>query len=504
MLLHIARPAIAVAETDDPVIEAMVNLMPDYSAGGRLHDLYVNKLRSALPGNYSQLIGSGPSFRSIFFPDWQPDPLLSLVGNTGLDDGWWSGFSVAVLCQAIAEMGSRIRGQMLTDKINADVSSFNGTLRARSSRVYAQVLATTYAPLVSLLQQVNRDTARQQFRESLLSNVLNRQLWYQAGMWTSPDWEMFNQYAKYIALGASDAEVDTLIGELQAAGLPVPSQVNQEGWRSYAEELRNKPNVDVNDIRGETAGPIGRTTYLPNFGGGMPASLPNGNCYEFTASSQPGTSYRGSPSGCCFTGNTRVLGQDGTPVPLWQVKPGDKVLTRDGTATVAFVARPLRAGRRLYRFAGEGPVFTETHPFLNAAPPDPAVSVPMLLALDPRRLAWDVPTLGENGIGTLEAGSLLWTRAAGADRLPVPAAAGRIEEVEDAGDEGLFDLNLATDSGARQEFWAGDGDTFYLVSPEFPVIEEAGAAAITMVAIMEGLSAAAGWTRPDGRRASST
>ena len=37
----------------NPVIEAMVNLMPDYSVGRRLHAFYVNKLQSVLPGNYS-------------------------------------------------------------------------------------------------------------------------------------------------------------------------------------------------------------------------------------------------------------------------------------------------------------------------------------------------------------------------------------------------------------------------------------------------------------------
>ena len=487
MLLAISRPPIALAGDADPVIEALVNLMPDYSAGRRLHDLYVNKLQSVLPGNYSQRFGTGPPFRRIFFPGWQADPLLSLAGGAG-DDAWWNGFSVAVLCQAITEMASNIRRQMLTDKINADVSSLNATLRGRSARVYTKVLEATYNPLISLLQNVNRATAKQQFHDSLLNNVLNRQLWYQAGMWTSPAWEMFNQYAKYIALGASDAEVDTLIGELIVAGLPIPLQVRQETWRSYAEELRDKPNVDLNDIRNACSGAVADTTYNPGSRG-----MPNGNCFEFTAKTQPGNLYRGAPGGCCFTGDTQVLDGAGNTVPLRRMKPGDTVLTRDGTATVAYVAQPLRAERKLYSITGGGPVFVATHPFLNGAPSNPADAPPAVLALEPRSLAWGVPTLSEDGIGTLEVGSTLWSRVPGVGKPPVIVTVAGIEEVTGSSDDtSLYDLRLLTSSGTRQEFWAGQGDTFYLVSPEYPLLDQAGAAATAVVAVMEGLFKAGG------------
>ncbi|MBV9822339.1 MAG: hypothetical protein JO144_08855, partial [Actinobacteria bacterium] len=487
MLVSITRPPIPLAAGTDPVIEALVNLMPDYSAGRRLHALYVNKVQAELPGNYSQLFGTGPAFRGVFFPGWQPDGLLGLTGDTGLDNSWWSNFSIAVLCQAIADMGSDIRGQMLTGPINADLGSFNAALRARSARVYANVLAATYEPLAALLRQVNRTTGKQLFHDSLLSNVINRQLWYQAGMWTSPDWEMFNQYAKYIALGASDAEVDTLIGELIAAGLPVPAVVNQQGWRSYSEELRDKPNIDLDDIRSQCAGPITASTYLPTYGGGMPARMPNGNCYEFTANSQPGTRYRRAPGGCCFTPGTRILNAAGEAVAIRDVKRGDSVLTRDGTATVAYVATPVRGERRLHRLTGGGPVFTGTHPFLNAAPPDVDHAPPTVLAVDPQALAWAVPTLSEDGIGRLAAGSLVLSRAAGSGRAPVVVEVAGVEEVTPTGaDTYLYDLRLETRTGRRQDFWAGDGETFYLVSPEYPVLDQAGASLITAVALMEG------------------
>jgi hypothetical protein len=499
MFLDVARPAITLAPPAsgpyagevDPVIEAMVNLMPDYSTGARLHALYLNRLQGALPGNYSQMFGDGPAFRGIFYPSWGQDPLTGLVGATGLDDGWWSGFSIAVLCQAIAEMASEIRGQMLTDDINNAVASYNNTLRERSSGVYSQVLAATYPPFTALLQQIDRSTAKQKFHDSLLANVLTRQLWYQAGMWTSPDWEIFNQFAKYLVLGASEGEVDTLIGELMQAGLPVPGNVQQGTWRSYAEELRDKPTLDVNDVRGACADGVNASTYMPSYGmGGMGSYLPNGNCFEFTANSQPGNGFRRPPGGSCFTGATQVLDGDGRAVALADLRRGDTVLTRHGPRAVAYAAQVLRAARPLHRLDAGGPVFTGSHPFFNAA--TDSATPPRLLALEPTALGLAVPTLTEHGIGRLETGSELFVRAPGGG----PTTSARVTSVDHVeatdADDFLYDVHLEPGSGERSEFWVGAGETFYLASPEFPVIEEAGAAAIAVVALMEGLLASRG------------
>jgi hypothetical protein len=493
MIIALSRPRLVLAGTPDPVIEAIVNLMPDYSAGRRLHALYVNKVQSALPGNYSQLFGTGPAFRTVFFRDWQPDPLLATADETGLSPSWWRDFAVVVLCQAIVELGSDIRGQMLPGTIDGDVSSYNRTLRARSSGAYAKVLAATYEPLIALLRQVDRGTARRRFHDSLLDNVINRQLWYQSGQWTSPDWEMFNQYAKYLTLGASDADVDMLIGELLAAGLPIPASVNQRGWRSYAEQLREKPAVDLADIRNACSGPVTQPTYVQAYGQGGPIRMPNGNCYEFTANGQPGAEYRRPPGSSCFAGDTQVLDGTGHAVPLRELERGDTVLTRDGVATVAYLARPLRGDRPLYRLTGGGPVFTATHPFLNAAPATPGQAVPKVLSGQPNALAWDVPTLSEAGIGVLEAGSLVFSRAAGRQETPATVPVAGVEQVTPTDDDAcLYDVRLAAEPGSRAEFWAGSGDRFYLVSPEYPVLEDAGPAAATVVAVMAGLLAAAG------------
>jgi len=487
MLLVMPTARATLAGSVDPTIDAMVNLMPDFTAGQALHNLYVNKAMSALPGRYSQMIGSGPTFLSIFYPGWSPDSLLGAVGtDTGLNDDWWREFSVALLCQTFAAVGSRLLKQLKVGDINRDVTAWNDVLRGRSARLYARVLAERYTPFADLLKKVDRAAAKPRFRQALIDNIINRQLWYASGLWTSPDWEIFNQYAKYIALGASDQEVDALADDLERGGLPMPAEVKRATWRSYAEEFRLKPRVDSDDLRAMATPGILKTTYSPS-PHGMSAGLPEGNCYEFTANSQPGSRYRESPSSCCFTGDTQVLDDQLRPVPLSRVRPGDRVATRDGVGTVAFVARPLRDGRPLHRLGQDGPTFTATHPFLNAAATAADGQQPALLALAPQQLGWMVPTLASGGVALLDDKALVYRRAphAAAQAVAPPPAIIR----DDAPDEAnLYDLNLVTDTGGAQSYWAGSGDSFYLVAPEFPIIDAAAQWAPAVVSLMEGLN----------------
>lgn len=176
------------------------------------------------------------------------------------------------------------------------------------------------------------------------------------------------------------------------------------------------------------------------------------------------------------------------------MRPGDTILTRDGTGKAGYIGMPLRNRRALYVINDGGPVFTATHPFLNDAEPGPGV--PTLLAVDPGLLASSVPTLSEDGIGQLEQGSQLLSRGPGSSVAPVEVTVKRLSEVDGPEDDYLYDLHLDPGAGGRQEFWAGTGETFYLVSPEYPVIAQAGPAAVTIVALMEGLLGSGG---PDGQ-----
>ena len=483
-VLKISRSMPSLLGAADPVVEEMAKLTPDFSTGNKLHDLYVNKIMSALPGNYSQLFGTGPSFQSIFFPGWQPDSLLPLVTQfTGLDEEWWRQMSIRSLCECMYEVTSSIRKQLRIDNIRADLATNNNEIGNSSAALYSRVLADRFPPFTSLLKKVDPVVARPAYREVLIKNVQTKQLWYGSALWTSPDWEMFNHYAKYMALGASPSDVDALIQELLNAGLPIPDVVRVTRWRNYREEFRERPKLEWNDFSGQARGPIQQTRYI-NVGRSVSA-LPEGNCYEFTARSQPGTGYRQLPSGCCFSGDTEVLCSDKTTRRLDSLRPGERILTRNGSAAVTLVPTPARAGRPLYRVDGAGPAFTGTHPFLNEAFQGDS-SLPQILCHSPQQLRWGVPTLGERGVGSLTAGSRLYARDSFGNSLP-PHIVSSVETIDPHTSDYVYDINVLPEDGNASEFWVGKDQIFFLSMPEFPLIANAGAATFTYLALVEGI-----------------
>ncbi len=88
------------------------------------------------------------------------------------------------------------------------------------------------------------------------------------------------------------------------------------------------------------------------------------------------------------------------------------------------------------------------------------------------------------GHAFVEIARVAWARST-VTFFPSPSTTTRIEEI--LSESYLYDLNLVTSSGIRQEFWAGEGARFYLVSPEFSVLDRAVGAATTATAILEGL-----------------
>ncbi|MEL7466624.1 MAG: hypothetical protein AAFN79_21300 [Pseudomonadota bacterium] len=477
-----APTTLALSGVGDGAIAQLANLKPDFSSGDAVHAHYVNAVAGALPGHYSQLIGTGKAFRKIFYPHYkQQPPEDKIQGDTGLSGSWWSNFSVAILCQIIARNTRNARKNIKSGKVDGDVASYNATLNARSAKFYSRVLGE-FAPIKSILASLNMSTAKAQYRQALIDNIAVRQLWYANGLWDSPDWEMYNHYAKYMILGASEAEVDSLIDALTAGGLPIPGIVNKASWRGYSQFLLNHPKIDQTALAHAASGGVHETTLMPNYGGGMPGQLPEGNCYEFIASSQPGSKYWKSPSNSCFSADTQVIMSDGSAKAISTVAAGEKVAGPEGPLTVLSPSAPALGSRPLYRIdPAKGPAFTATHPFRNGS------AGPQTLAADPNDLRDLIPPINAAGVGTLEAGSVLSSRAADGSVQPytvdaVTSSAGTTGEV-------VYDLLLSFAEPGAKGYWAGGGGLFVRTRPEIALISEAPEVAIAVAAILKAVAA---------------
>lgn len=466
-----------------PDVKAMVLAQPGFEIGERMRSLYVSRAKGSLPGKRSSLYGDGPSFRSVFYPNWSPSADEALIGPaTGLDDSWWSDFATVVLCHAISYQTDALGGLLLGEKISGDVRSRNASLRANSAALYGRLLLRYLDRFREAAAKLDLATARVQYRKALIDNIAVYELWYAAGQWKNPDWDLFHHYTKLMALGASAADVDGLIDELIAAGLPIPPTVSKSNWRSYAVYFQGKQDIDHADVDNDARNGILEMTFPP----GIPGGRTNGNAREFVANSQPGDVYFGGPmGGSCFSGATQVLTADGTGRRIDQLSPGCRVATPRGERAVAQVMRPLLLGRSLYTINGADIGLTSAHPVVNAAAAAPgAAGVPAFLAIDPALLKASVPSFTEAGVGSLQCGATVLGCRADKPQQPSAITVTSVDEVASPDDGRVYDVILELNDDRPPEFYVGDGDTWILVTTEMPLLALVPYATIAVAAVL--------------------
>ncbi|QBR04366.1 hypothetical protein [Paraburkholderia pallida] len=439
--------------------------------GGRARAIYVNRIKGATPGNHSQLIGTGPSYRSIFFANYVDDAEAgNLQRFVNLADDFWRRLSVAALCQQMHAVTSSLRPQLLIDNINRDIDAFNADLRARGARWYAHIAAVTDGVIKDALAALSRTPADLASAKADYIRGLTSDAWINmkraqdaSGNWSDRDWELFHHWIKLAALGASDTEIDATISTTVGKGLPVPESLKAGNWLRWSNWMPQRiGGGDLSDATGAMLKEICRV--YP--GARWPSCLREANSFEFTANGQPGTGYRRAPGGSCFAPGAMVVLTDGTLKPIESVQVGDEVRTPRGTRRVMLCAAPMRSGRPLFRFAGVDFAFTASQPFLIHS--TNAGTAGEYAAVNPERLAASVPSFNQFGIRGLEREStpdLVCHEGEGIHRPDQPRA---IEPAPLEGVDTLYDLVLEPDEEGRSEYFVGDRNSQFLVSSELP------------------------------------
>ncbi|MEV0135580.1 hypothetical protein AB0H83_44905 [Dactylosporangium sp. NPDC050688] len=437
----------------------------------------VRWIKLATPGRQS--IGGAP-FRTVFFPGTAAGPDdAKITALTGLGADFFAAFATVTLCDRMHQTTRVLQPQLVGDRIDAGVAEHNRTLRPRVRRWYGQMLSATPGPVATALRAFGTD---QQRRLALGHYVagLTSPTWIndklsqdRLGFWPDRDWELFHHYVKLGLLGATFEQVDDVIRRIRAGGVPVPDALGVERWQTWSRWWAG--DIDGWDLADAT-GPILATTYQVVVGAPWPATMPEGNSYEFTANTMPGSPYRQVPQRSCFAPGTRIVMADGSLRAVEHVRPGDAVSTPAGPRDVVFHSSPPRAGRTLARFTDAGFSFAATHPFVVRG------GAAAYAAADPTGLAETVPSLAQYGIRPLD----------GADR-PVlsrytrqgdrPHRPGRIVAADDE-PERLHDLFLAVGPDGRSEFYAGDEHLQLLVSSEAPRFTAAPEAAAVVLGVL--------------------
>jgi hypothetical protein len=454
---------------DGGPVERMFTTYPqlgDYAIAQAARAAIVSALEGATPGRHSGFPVNGDTFLRIFFPDWAPAPYAADV-SPAFPQVRWSGFAVAVLCQAMFNLASDLRPQLRQDKIDGDIAGFNAAVSAQAVAWYAHVFANASQDFASAYAEAG-EKARvlAEYTTQLTSDhyVTSRRAMVASSTWTNQTPELFHHWLKLTILGASDALVDQTIAKLAGMQLPIPPALQAGQWRGYMGWLGpGAPGVNIRwvDIQSASAGITKRECQ---FYDGVPSCMDDENSFEFTANGQPGSGYRKPPSGgSCFAGDTLVALADGGTARIDTVRPGDRVRTPGGAGTVALVARPRREGRPLYSLDSHRFRFSATHPFVLGDDPPHA-----LAAVDPRALERFVGTLAHAGVAHIGQRPALLMCAQ--DGALAPRRAGEVRSHDAPGDpeEQLYDLILEPDEDGFPAYLAGDEQGLYAVASELP------------------------------------
>lgn len=471
-------------------VQAMFDALPTRAANGpgnATRAAMVSRMITATPGNHTTcniFDPKGASFVSIFFPNYNAAPYTNNVDATLPSlRSQWSGWATAVLCQAMYNLTSDLRPQLLSSKINDAVNSFNTAIQTNAVTLYASVFAAAQPDFAQARAAMHNDAlAVTQYLQFVGSDayVSMRLAEYVNTNWPDPEWELFHHWVKLLALGASTSAIVAAIGELGQAftqnNLSYPSSVNQSNWPHFVEWL-TPSSITWSDIE-SARGPI--LAQVCDACGGTYSCMNEENSFEFTANSQPGNSYRHAPGGSCFAASTQVVMGDGTLRAIETVQPGDSVLTPEGPRTVAVVSAPLRSGRTLHSVNQEPFLFTGTHPFTSGGP----ATGPAVVAVDPARVIQTLPGMASRGVAALAPGASLAGRNG---RVVVTAV--NDHRPSDPG-ELLYDVVVLPEGSGPVAYFAGSDDIQVAVYPELPVIDDFPLAAGVVLSVLQGIAPA--------------
>ncbi len=453
-------------------METLFALTPDSGVdpvGAALHATWVAMVENGVPFETNDsVVDENPDFADYygadFFPHRVADPSAGLVG--GLSDGWWTAYSTALVCDALANMVMTVRPMLNLAVIAADLTAMSPQLAATAHAEYLGQYRTMFDSVIAPV--LAAPDALQAYTNLLTSPawIAARQAAILSGQWQDADWELFNHTLKLRVLGATDDQVSAALLRLADGGLTVPSDVSAATWLNYQPYLRNPP-LQWSDLSTDGQDGLHAPSYFwRDFPGGNTSSAtPDGLALEFVKL----VKYYVAPSGSCFTPSTRVLLPDGSDVALSHVRPGDEVWTPDGSRPVRVAAEVARRGRTLSHFAGARFAFSDSHPFVDGESPTAS------LAVHPARAVAFTPGLDATGVRSLTASTQVV--AVGRDGTSRPIDAPGLHDLAVAeaasasagtSDDLLIDLILEPGERGFPAYAVGDGGNthFYLVRSE--------------------------------------
>lgn len=238
--IMLARPdyQLAVKRTQDYCLNLAIGALPD-SVQNNLFSSHSNK------GNYYDYIQSHKDVRT------DSGPYLLSGALYGSDKNWWREYGIGLVAQAILSGTKTTATRLSREKVEGFLKKCEQQMDQFMYLFYAyyyvQDIDSTLKNAWRIAQRMVREVA-QQYCATLKSSVVMHEVWAATGMWSDIYQELYHHCIKLTSLYLSPAQIDELIQDLKASGLPVPSELDAGVWYRYAGIRNNRSWLTADEL----------------------------------------------------------------------------------------------------------------------------------------------------------------------------------------------------------------------------------------------------------------
>ena len=256
--------------------------------------------------------------------------------------------------QTVYNVATAVRNQVNAAAVDADVAARHDALRGSALASYVIAFAATYQAQLAACRAPEPGALAGLPGQARPAWIALKKAEYTGGNWPDPGWELFHHAVKLLALGAARADVTAVLTDLAAKQLPMVD-VQATNWTTYL-KIAPDPMLQWSDMA--VHGRTGMLHYSDD-GGESWDMVDQGISLWFVATRRTGCTAGQLLHGVGTGAAARRLGSGAV-----RGEAGRRGVDTRWAGRCGSWPRRSGGGRSLYRFAGAGFAFSDSHPFV--------------------------------------------------------------------------------------------------------------------------------------------
>lgn len=199
-----------------------------------------------------------------------PGPYLLPGALSGGSKDWWREYAVGLVAQAILSGTKETAKRLSREKVEGFLAEREQQLNQFAYLMYADLYTHNIDSELKWAwhdaQVMNTWKAASQYCSVLKSSVVIHEIWAASGAWPDIRQELYHHYIKLTSLYVPPAQIDELIGELKAAGLPVAAELDAKVWHQYTGAHDSRPWLTADELLPLCRDAMNESRILPRQG----------------------------------------------------------------------------------------------------------------------------------------------------------------------------------------------------------------------------------------------